>query len=414
MRVSIIGGGIIGLSSAYYLSKKGYNVTVIDKGSINDGCSFGNAGYVSPSHFTPLASPGIIAKGIRWMMSSTSPFYIKPRFDIDLAKWCFNFWRNANPTTVNKNSPPLYELLSLSRRLTTDIKNELGNSFLMEEKGILMLYKTKAIEHHEKELGDKSHAFGLKTTFLDAAGVQELEPNQKVDVIGGVLYTDDAHLHPGKLMSALYNELKKQGVNFLTETAVLSFERNNNKVSAIITDKGKLETDELLIAAGSWLPIIAKKLGINILLQPGKGYSITFNDVTNNLNYPAILVDKRVAMTPMGNDLRMGGTMEISGINNTLLLKRAEAIYHAAKTYYPELPVSFPVKEKIWNGMRPLSPDGLPFIGRANQYSNVVIAGGHAMIGLSLAAGTGKVVEEIINNEKTSVPIDAFNVNRFN
>ncbi|HEY0751358.1 MAG TPA: FAD-dependent oxidoreductase, partial [Chitinophagaceae bacterium] len=167
------------------------------------------------------------------------------------------------------------------------------------------------------------------------------------------------------------------------------------------------------LSAGSWLPLVSRKLGVPILLQPGKGYSLTFNYIDGNLNYPSILVDRRVAMTPMGKDLRMGGTMEISGINNNLLVKRAEAIYNAAKSYYPELPVSFPETNQIWNGLRPLSPDGLPYLGRPKQYKNVVIAGGHAMLGLALAAGSGKVVEEIISNEKSSVPLEAFKVERF-
>lgn len=413
MRIAIIGGGIIGLCSAYYLHKKGHQITVIDKGDMNDGCSFGNSGYVCPSHFTPLASPGIIAQGIRWMMSSTSPFYIKPRFDYELVKWCVRFWRNSNAATVERNAPHLYNLLTLSRKLTSDIKNEIGNSFDMEEKGILMLYKTTAVEQHEKELAEKSGAFGLKTRILNGDEVQALEPAQKVDVLGGVLYTDDAHLHPGKLMKALYNDLEKKGVNFMTRNSVVSFEKQHNKVTSVITDKGKLETDEVVLSAGSWLWQVSRKLGVHILLQPGKGYSLTFNNIDGNLNYPSILVDRRVAMTPMGRDLRMGGTMEISGINNNLLVKRAEAIYNAAKSYYPELPVSFPKTNQVWNGLRPLSPDGLPYLGRPKQYKNVVIAGGHAMLGLALAAGSGKVVEEMISNEKSSVPLEAFKVERF-
>ena len=140
---------------------------------------------------------------------------------------------------------------------------------------------------------------------------------------------------------------------------------------------------------------------------------ITYQNMKKNLHYPAILVDDRVAMTPMGKDLRMGGTMEISGINNRVLLKRAEAIFRASKNYYPDLAVEFPEKERIWSGLRPLSPDGLPYIGRADNYSNLTIAGGHAMLGLSLAAGTGKLVEEIIGSTKTSVDISAFAVDRF-
>src|SRR6187549_4154909 len=140
MNVTIIGGGVIGLNCAYFLQKEGHNVTVIERGDITDGCSFGNMGYVSPSHFVPLATPGIVSKGLKWMMSSSSPFYVKPRLNLDLIRWGLTFWKNATASTVEKNSVPLNDLLHLSRDLTTDIKNDLGNHFRMEEIGCFMLY----------------------------------------------------------------------------------------------------------------------------------------------------------------------------------------------------------------------------------------------------------------------------------
>jgi D-amino-acid dehydrogenase len=167
------------------------------------------------------------------------------------------------------------------------------------------------------------------------------------------------------------------------------------------------------LANGAWLPVTSEKLGIPLLLQAGKGYSMTFENVDRNLRYPAILVDKRVAMTPMGADLRMGGTMEISGLNSPLLIKRAQAIYAGAKAYYPDLPVNMMPKEKIWHGLRPLTPDGLPYIGGHSKYNNVIIAGGHAMLGVSLAAGTGKLVEELISKKPTSINMTAFKPERF-
>jgi D-amino-acid dehydrogenase len=154
-------------------------------------------------------------------------------------------------------------------------------------------------------------------------------------------------------------------------------------------------------------------LDIHILLQAGKGYSITYKQIENNLHHPAILVDARTAMTPMGKDLRMGGTMEISGINNEILIKRVQAIFKAAKDYYPNLPVDFPAVDKIWSGLRPLSPDGLPYIGRHRKYENLTIAGGHAMLGLSLAAATGQIVKDIVGNTKPGIDIAAFRIERF-
>ncbi|MFZ9661101.1 MAG: NAD(P)/FAD-dependent oxidoreductase [Chitinophagaceae bacterium] len=412
-KVTVIGGGVVGLCTAYYLKKNGYDVILIDRGNIESGTSFGNAGYISPSHFIPLASPGIVAKGLRWMLSSTSPFYIKPRLDWDLIRWGLTFWKSATAKTVEKNAKPLTDILMLSRELMTDIKNDLGNNFRMAEVGCFMLYKNASTEKHEIELAEEAKKFNLETRIYNAREVQDLEPEVEVNVRGGILYPIDAHIHPGDFMHSITNYLRDHDVSLQLNTEVTGFRKNGNTIESVITDKGEFETEEVVIANGSWLPVLTKTLGISIILQAGKGYSMTFDHVSKNLHHPSILVDHRVAMTPMGNDLRMGGTMEISGLNSPKLLKRARAIFDAASLYYPKLDVSFPEEDNIWSGLRPLSPDGLPYIGRHSSYKNLVIAGGHAMLGISLASGTGKLIEEIISQKPTSVPIEAFDVERF-
>lgn len=412
-QVTIIGGGVIGLCCAYYLQQEGFEVTVIERGDISDGTSFGNAGYVSPSHFTPLASPGIVAQGIRWMMRSDSPFYIKPRLNIDLVRWCLAFWRKSNAQTVAANIPHLNNILHLSRELTSSLKASLGNSFRMQEIGCFMLYKSTAVEKHEMELAEEAARLNIETRIYNAQQVQEMEPDVTVDVRGGVLYPIDCHLHPGDLMQTLKKHLQEAGVRLLLQTNVTGFEKKADRITAVLTDKGKVACNEVVLANGSWLPVTGAKLGISILLQPGKGYSMTYENMERNLRYPAILVDSRVAMTPMGSDLRMGGTMEISGLQSPILLKRAQAIYKAAKNYYPDLPVEPLPAEKIWSGLRPLTPDGLPYISRHSQYGNLTIAGGHAMLGLSLAAGTGKLVQELVSRTKPSIDLSAFHVERY-
>ncbi len=412
-KVIIAGGGVIGLCCAYYAQKAGHEVTLIERGDISSGTSFGNAGYVSPSHFVPLASPGIIAKGLQWMLSSSSPFYIKPRLNLDLIRWGLTFWKQANKQTVEHNVPYLNAILHLSRELQSELKNELGNHFRMEEIGCFMLYKNPATEKHEIELAKEAAALKIDTKILSAQEVQALEPEVEVNVRGGVLYPIDCHLHPGDFMQTLKESLIKMGATLQLNTTITGFEKTGNKVTAVLTDKGKFTGEEIVLATGSWLPIVTEQLGIKIIMQAGKGYSMTFDNMPKNLRYPAILVDDRVAMTPMGRDLRMGGTMEISGLHSPTLIKRAEAIFKAAKSYYPDLQVQFPAPEKIWHGYRPLSPDGLPYIGRHNKYANVTIAGGHAMLGLSLAAATGKLVEEIVGNKKTSIDMEGFKVDRF-
>jgi D-amino-acid dehydrogenase len=413
MNITIIGGGIIGLCSAYYLQKEGYEVTVIERGDITDGCSFGNMGYMSPSHFVPLASPGIIAEGLKYMLSSSSPFYIKPRLNWDLIQWAYHFYKNSNAATVKKNAPHLNNILQLSRNLINEMKNKIGDTFDMEEKGCLMMCKQQKTLEHEFHLADDAEKFGLKVERLQKEQVQKLEPNVELNIAGAVLFKDDCHFHPGKMMMALHKYLVQKGVKFQLNTTVTSFEKNSNKVTAVITDKGKYTCDELVVAAGSWLPVVSEMLGIKLLLQAGKGYSYTYDNIEKNIKYPAILVDGRCAITPWGNRLRIGGTMEISGINNKVLVKRMEGIYNSAKDFYPSLKIDFPPTDKIWNGLRPVTPDGLPYIGYHSNLQNVIFAGGHAMLGISQGTGTGKLVTELVQKKAPSIALGVFGVERF-
>ena len=413
MKVVIIGGGVIGLCSAYYLKKAGHEVTVIERNNITDGCSFGNMGYISPSHFIPLATPGIISQGLKWMMSSSSPFYIKPRLNLDLMRWGMAFWKKANAMNVRLSAPHLNNLLQLSRNLMNDLKNELPDSFDMIEKGCWMLYKTEKTGEHEKHLAEQANRFGLKTIMCTPQQVQEYETEVEVNVAGGVLYLDDCHLSSAKFMQALFSHLQKNKVKFWLNTEVTGFEKSNGKIKTVITDKGNISCDELVIANGSWMGNISKLLGIKMLMQPGKGYSIVYNELEKNLQYPSILVDDRTATTPINKWLRIGGTMELSGHSDNILPKRVMAIHNAFKKYYPAMNLPEPDLKKAWYGYRPVTPDGMPYIGRHTKFSNLSYAGGHAMLGLSAAAGTGQLIKEIIGGEKPAIELSAFNPERF-
>jgi D-amino-acid dehydrogenase len=412
-QITIIGGGVIGLCTAYYLQKEGFEISIIEKGDITDGASFGNAGFISPSHFIPLASPAIIGKAFKWMLNASSPFYIKPRISNDLIRWGMAFWKSANKETMQRNIPHLHNILQLSRALMDELKNELGNRFRMEEKGCLMLYKKPSTAAHEYELSKEASSLGLETKIFSSGEIQAMEPDIQMDVLGAVLYSLDCHLHPGDFMQVLKKYLTSHGVKFQLNTTVTGFEKKGRKIVAVHTDNGLFPFDEIIIAAGAWLPLLARLLNIDILLEAGKGYSMTYFAMQKNLHFPSILVERRVAMTPMGNELRMGGTMEISGINRKILDKRVAAIYRAAREYYPGLDLLFPERDRVWQGLRPLSPDGLPYIGRHSKYENLILSGGHAMMGVSLAAATGHLTEQIISGKKTSIDMVAFNPERF-
>lgn len=409
----IIGGGIIGLCCAYYLQKEGIRVTIIDKEDISNNCSFGNMGYFSPSHFVPLASPGIIAEGLRYILNSSSPFYIKPRFNMDLVRWSWSFMRSSNADTVKKNAPQLNNLLQLSRKLLNLLQDDIGNHFSMEEKGCLMLCNSSKALEHEFHLADDAEKFGLKVKRQNAAETQALEPNVELNIAGSVLFENDCHVHPGELMQALKKHLEKNGARFLLNQTVTGFENNGKKITAVLTQEQKINCQNAVIAAGSWLPLLSKKLGIDLLLQPGKGYSYTYPHVEKNILYPAILVEGRCAITPWQQRLRIGGTMELSGINHNIVPKRMQGIYAAVKNFYPGLQISHPAESGIWCGLRPVTPDGLPYIGKTTKFENLVFAGGHAMLGVSLSTGTGLLVKQLLQKEKTEISTDAFSVKRF-
>ncbi|HMR87048.1 MAG TPA: FAD-dependent oxidoreductase [Saprospiraceae bacterium] len=412
MQITIIGAGVIGLTTAYYLQKEGNEVTIIDRGDGSNNCSFGNAGYISPSHFIPLASPGIVAQGLKWMLSSTSPFYIKPRLDTSLIKWGWKFYQNATEKKVQENAPHLNNILQLSRNLMIDLDKDLNHGFQLETKGCLMLYKSEETGHHEAELAQEAKKYNIDAPVLTQKGIQDMEPEVEVDVLGGVFFPIDCHLHPVRMMETLLSHTKSMGVNFLFDHEVEGFESSDGKVNAVITNKGKINGDHLVIAAGGWLELITKKLGISLLLQPGKGYSTTYQNRTTNLKHPAILVEARVAMTPMSSELRVGGTMELSGINDKINMNRVKPIINAANQYYKNLHLDMPTVDKVWTGLRPCSPDGLPYIGNSPHHTNVTVAGGHAMLGISLAAATGYLVKQIIQHEKQEIPMDKFRLER--
>jgi len=413
MKVTIIGGGVVGLCCAYYLNKEGYEVTVIDRNDITDGCSFGNMGYISPSHFIPLATPGIVSQGLRWMLNPSSPFYIKPRLNRELIQWGLTFWKNSNAQKVKENIPHLNNLLQLSRELMNDLKKEFNDSFTMIEKGCWTLYKNEKTADHERHLAEQAVSLGLKTQTYSASQVQELEPEVEVDAAGGVLWLDDCHLDSAKLMKALHHFLQTEGVKFFLNSEVKGFERTNGKINSVITDKDKIDTDEIIIANGSWMPAVARMAGIHLLMQPGKGYSVVYENMEKNLRRPAILIEARTAMTPIDRWLRIGGTMELSGHSDNVLPKRVTAIYDSVKKYFPSLDISRPEPGKAWYGYRPVTPDGLPYIGKHKKISNLTFAGGHAMLGVSAAAATGKLVNEILGNRPTSIDIFAFDPERF-
>lgn len=410
--IIIIGGGIVGLSSAYFLRKEGHEVTVIDKSDITAGASFVNAGYLTPSHVIPLASPGMIAKGIKMMFNSASPFYMKPRLDWDFMKWSWYFHKSSTKEKVEKAIPVIKDINIISRELFTDIKasGDLGE-FQLERKGLLMLYQTNASFEHEIAVAKKASFLGLEVSELNRNELDAIEPNVKIDAKGAIHYECDGHTTPTEFMPKMLNYLKSVGVDIRTNETVLDMDVANSKVTTVVTDKGSYTADEVIMAAGSWSGELSKKLNIKLALQAGKGYRINVERETG-IGMPAILMEAKMAVTPMQGFTRFAGTMEFTGINDIVRKERVLAIANGAKRFYPELEIRQDEIDNAKTGMRPVSPDGLPYIGRSKNYDNLIFATGHAMMGWSLGPATGKLVSEIVDDKKTAMDIEAFRPER--
>jgi D-amino-acid dehydrogenase len=396
MKINIIGGGVIGLFSAWHLQQQGHQVHVFDQTDLSDGCSHGNAGMITPSHFIPLAAPGVVSQGIRWMFRSSSPFYIKPRLDLDLLHWLWRFYRSCNARQAGAAMPVLLDFNLLGKQLYRDFYQQTGLDFKLEERGILMLYQTPKKEKEERETAEMAAALGVETRSFDRAGIAGFESGTAVNALGGVYYPGDAHLYPNVLMSHLRKLLADKGAVFHSGRTVSGFEAKGKRISGVWCGGELHAADLTVLAAGSWSAKLLGQLGVKLLLQDGKGYSVTLRNPQERPSYASILAEAKVAVTPMGSDLRFGGTLELGGLSPRLNMPRIRAIIEAVPRYYPHLKVEMPAAGEVWHGFRPCSPDGLPYIGKVRPFENLVLATGHAMMGLSLAPATGRLVSEIV------------------
>lgn len=409
--VVIIGGGIIGLCSAYYLQKEGLHVTIVDQSNLDAGASYVNAGYLSPSHIIPLSAPGVMKKGLRWMFNSSSPLYIKPRLNSDFLNWVWAFNKSCNINHVKKVAPVIRDISVLSQRLFEEIKTSENFTAHYEKRGLLMLCQTEKLLEEELKMAELAVKLGLEAKEMKPKDIKELEPNVEINAIGAAYFKCDHHSTPHEFMTEMKSYLKKVGVTFYTNEKVEDIKVTNQNITALKTNKQTLTADEVVLAAGSWSAQLSKKLNLSLLLQAGKGYRVNTERDTG-ITVPAILAEAKAAVTPMNGFTRFAGTMEIAGINHNINKLRVEAISNAVSNYYPNLKITHEEKDKAACGLRPVSPDGLPYIGKSKKCKNLTIATGHAMMGWSMGTATGLLVSEIITNKKTILDLNSFHPDR--
>lgn len=410
-QIAIIGGGIIGLSCAYFLNKSGHKVTVIDQSKMDGGASYINAGYLSPSHLIPLAAPGVMKQGLKWMFNAKSPLYIKPRLDPEFLKWSLAFNRSCNANHVERSIPVMKDIAVLGRDLYGEIKQEEGFKFQLEKKGLFMLCQTEETLHHEDALVQVAVKQGLAARTMTSEEVRKMMPNAELNIVGASYFECDHHTTPGEFMDELKTHLIQEGVVIRQEERVVDIEVSKKQITSVKTDRDSIQADEYILAAGSWTTALSRKLGLKLLLQAGKGYRIETSNETG-ISYPSILAEAKIAITPMNGFTRFAGTMEIAGINHTINGQRVEAIAEGVTKYFPKVAITDAEKANAACGLRPVSPDGMPYIGKSEKCTNLTVATGHAMMGWSLGPSTGKLVQEMIDEVKPSIDMTLFHPDR--
>lgn len=411
-RVIVVGGGVIGASCAYYLTKAGWSVTILERGLFGKGCSHGNCGLITPSHVLPLAGPGAIRQAFTALLKRDSAFTIKPRLDVALWSWLFRFVRRCNVRDMLSAGQAIKALLHSSRSLYDQLMAEEPFDCEWDTRGLLFVLQTAAgmehFAHTDQLLGER---FNMPATRYDGDRVRELEPALKPGLAGGWHYPADAQLRPDKLMASWRHVLQALGVVVREHVEVKAFVRERRHALRVVTAQEELAADAFVIAAGALTPWLNRALGCKIPIQPGKGYSITMRRPAICPVLPLIFEEHRVAVTPHRSAYRLGSTMEFAGYDTTLNRRRLKLLTEGARHYLQE-PYAEPVQEE-WYGWRPMTPDSVPIIDRSPIMENVMIAAGHNMLGVSMAPATGKLVTELLGGATPHLDASRYSLRRF-
>jgi D-amino-acid dehydrogenase len=410
--VLIIGGGSIGLNTAWYLQKSGRAVTLLDKSSIGIGSSSGNAGHIVPSHIIPLAAPGIIPTALKWMLDpADSPFGMKISLSPSYLSWLIRFAASCSAENVTRAIPALKALGLLSARNFLEIVARENFDCDYQPSGLLFLYQTPAAFESGQHEAAILHENDMPAEVYDQARVHQVEPAALPSIIGGVHFTGDASINPGEFLRLLKDRVCAMGADLHENTPVIGFVCADGKISRVRTAREEFEPQVVVLAAGAWSPGVARDLHLNIPVQPARGFSLTLPAVQSMPRHALILGERRVAVTPMGKLLRFTGRLEVGNMSTTPDSRWITAIQRAVREYI-QLDERLDIKE-TWAGLRPTTPDGLPLIGLGSRFTNLVIATGHAMLGLSLGPGTGQVVADLVNGAEPAFDLSAFSPRRF-
>ncbi len=409
--ILIIGGGVIGVRSAYFLARQGAQVTLIEKDEIASGCSYGNGGLIVPSHAVPLASPGALGDGLRWLLDSESPFYIKPRMDAELVRWLARFVWASRKGQMVKSLPVLRDLLFASRALYEELAKNAGFDFGFEGKGSLLVCLSKAALEKDRKETHLFEEFKIPVSVVNREEALELEPALSSSIVGGVYYPRDGRIDPHRFVVRLAEKAQGLGVQIHMKTEAMGFESSNGRITKVHTTRGEIHPGQVILASGSWSPQLARTLKLRVPIQPAKGYSVTLENPPVTPSLPLLFSEARVVINPLGHALRIAGTLELASMDFSFNPRRVSAIQKSSAEYLPGLSEAKVIE--IWRGLRPCTPDGLPIISRVKKLENLIVAAGHAMLGMSLGPITGKLVSQLAREEKTDLNLSSLAAGRF-
>lgn len=409
--VCVIGGGVIGVCSAYYLTRQGAKVLLVEKDEVASGCSGANAGLIVPSHCLPLSSSQTLLQTLQWMLKPQSPLSVKPRLDPSLLCWLWRFRRASRPEPMNRAIRALHDLNEASSRLYDELLSEEAISCDYKTAGWLLVYKKESAFLKAVQEAHLVQPYGMRLQILNPEQVQEKEPRLRAPLTGGIFFPWDARLNPAVFVRALAERLEEKGTPISPQTEVRGFEVSSGRIISVDTSRGKIRPRDVVLAAGAWTQRILQRLGSKLPIEPAKGYSLSLRKPKPCARIPLYLSEAKVAVTPFKDSLRFAGRLEFSGFDFRINPRSISTILNSVKDYLKGMERI--EVEKISVGLRPCTPDDLPIIGRLDSVKNLIIVTGHGMMGMTQAPATGRLVSQIICGQPPEIDLRPFAARRF-
>jgi D-amino-acid dehydrogenase len=410
-RIVIVGGGVAGLCCAYYLRRQGREVVIVESNRVGSGASYANGGWLCPAQAGPLPEPGLTLYGMRALFDRDSALYFKPSEWQRLTPWILRFWTYCNEGDHTNGTAAIGRL----GRDVFDLIDEMradGVDFELHKQG--MVYAARNVDDARNELRKlgpmRQFGYDLPEDVLTGSELHELEPSLSPKVTAGFLVRQHWHVKADTFTAGLATVLRRDGVEILEGAEVFELVTRARQITQVRTAAGDFDADSVVLAAGSWTTALAASIGVSLPMEPGKGYSFSVKP-TVMPTHAVLLVDVHVGCTPFTDRLRIGGTMEFSGINNRLDRRRIDTIIAGARASFA--PWATPEVQDEWAGMRPITADGLPILDRAGPFDNAFIATGYAMQGVTLAPTAGRGLAELITTGRRPALLEPFRLDRF-